>query len=150
MAQVRGLGLRRSDRESQKSEKSQKSNASAGSSDHSASSPTTATPQSAVTSQPLSASAFPSRAAGSGASLRHISVPPHLRLHRVPEDGAAAAAGGWSPPPMHHETFYYDDFASEDEEEDYSRKNVPIWLCLCVVIAYIVWGAFIFRVTFKH
>ena len=46
------------------------------------------------------------------------------------------------------DTFYYDDFASEDEDlmDDYSTKNVPIWLSLCLVVAYIVWGAFIFQV----
>lgn len=33
----------------------------------------------------------------------------------------------------------------EDLAEDYSQRNVPIWLSLCLVIAYIVMGAFIFQ-----
>ncbi len=71
--------------------------------------------------------------------------PRHLRLDRVPEDD-------W----MQHEedevaaaTYYYDDYPSDDED-DYSRKSVPIWLSLCLVIAYIVWGAFIFKVGKKE
>jgi len=43
------------------------------------------------------------------------------------------------------EAYYYDEL-SEDEEDDYTRKSVPIWLSLLLVVAYIVWGAYIFRV----
>ncbi len=77
--QVRGLGLRRSDRESQKS---QKSTASTGASSEASAAGTTAV--------------APAAAAGGGGdpmqqqpvspASRHISVPPHMRLHRVPED----------------------------------------------------------------
>lgn len=49
---------------------------------------------------------------------------------------------------------YYDDYVSEDEMEDYSTKPVPIWLSICLVIGYIVGGAFLFQVrifgTFKN
>ena len=41
---------------------------------------------------------------------------------------------------------YYDDYVSEDEVEDYSTKPVPIWLSICLVIGYIVGGAFLFQV----
>ena len=41
---------------------------------------------------------------------------------------------------------YYDDYASEDEPEDFSTKPVPIWLSICLVIGYIVGGAFLFKV----
>ena len=34
----------------------------------------------------------------------------------------------------------------QDLTEDYSQRNVPIWLALSLVIAYIVGGAFIFQV----
>ncbi len=40
------------------------------------------------------------------------------------------------------------DFLSDGEDDladDYSQRNVPIWLSLLLVIAYIVWGAFIFQ-----
>jgi len=40
---------------------------------------------------------------------------------------------------------YYDDYASEDEPEDFSTKPVPIWLSICLVIGYIVGGAFLFK-----
>ncbi len=82
-------------------------------------------------------------------SLRHISMPPNMRLHRVPEDD-------WQhppplppppPPPDAIPAFYYDDYLSDEDIDDYSRKNVPIWLSLCLVVAYIVWGAFIFKVN---
>ena len=43
---------------------------------------------------------------------------------------------------------YYEDYVSEEENEDYSTKPVPIWLSVCLVIAYIVGGAFIFQVSF--
>ena len=43
---------------------------------------------------------------------------------------------------------YYDDYASEDEPEDFSTKPVPIWLSICLVIGYIVGGAFLFKVRF--
>ena len=33
----------------------------------------------------------------------------------------------------------------QDLTEDYSQRNVPIWLALSLVIAYIVGGAFIFQ-----
>ena len=36
---------------------------------------------------------------------------------------------------------------SDDEPDEYSTKPVPIWLSLCLVVAYIVWGAFIFQVS---
>lgn len=42
---------------------------------------------------------------------------------------------------------YYDDYASEDEPEDFSTKPVPIWLSICLVIGYIVGGAFLFKVS---
>ena len=46
---------------------------------------------------------------------------------------------------------YYEDYASEDEMEDYSTKPVPIWLSICLVIGYIVGGAFLFQVrNTKH
>lgn len=59
-----------------------------------------------------------------------------MRLGRVPEDEWAAEA-----------SYYYDDYVSEDETDDYSRKSVPIWLSICLVVAYIVWGAFIFKAS---
>ena len=55
--------------------------------------------------------------------------------------------GEWLDPEPHD--YYYDDFGVSDDEDlmdDYSTKNVPIWLSLCLVVAYIVWGAFIFQV----
>ncbi len=42
---------------------------------------------------------------------------------------------------------YYDDYLSDDDVDHYSRKSVPIWLALSLVVAYIVWGSFIFRVS---
>jgi hypothetical protein len=59
--------------------------------------------------------------------------PPSYRLDRVPEDE-------WIED-------YYEDYVSEDEAEDYSTKPVPIWLSVCLVIAYIIGGAFIFQVS---
>jgi hypothetical protein len=44
------------------------------------------------------------------------------------------------------DSYYYDDYVSEDEIEDYSTKPVPIWLSICLVIGYIVGGAFLFQV----
>ena len=60
---------------------------------------------------------------------------PSYRLDRVPEDE-------WIVPED-----YYEDYVSEEENEDYSTKPVPIWLSVCLVIAYIVGGAFIFQVS---
>ena len=56
------------------------------------------------------------------------------RLDRVPEDE-------WIED-------YYEDYVSEDDVEDYSTKPVPIWLSVCLVVAYIIGGAFIFQVGF--
>ena len=64
------------------------------------------------------------------ANLAHQA--PSYRLDRVPEDE-------WIED-------YYEDYVSEDEMEDYSTKPVPIWLSVCLVIAYIIGGAFIFQV----
>ncbi len=47
---------------------------------------------------------------------------------------------------LFQDSYYYDDYASEDEMEDYSTKPVPIWLSICLVIGYIVGGAFLFQV----
>jgi hypothetical protein len=70
-----------------------------------------------------------------------------MRLDRVPEDDWLEAED------QHTPTYSYtlDEYAtaSEDEADDYSRKSVPIWLSLCLVIAYIVWGAFIFQVSVR-
>ncbi|XP_059090405.1 uncharacterized protein LOC131886165 isoform X1 [Tigriopus californicus] len=108
----RGLGLRRSDRESQKS---QKSNHSMG--------------MDSVQSATVSGGTLPNR----GLTMRQFSAP-NVRLDRVPEDDWLAA-----------DPYYYDDYYSEDEQDDYSRKSVPIWLSLLLVVAYIVWGSYIFR-----
>ena len=74
-----------------------------------------------------------------GGALRQFSAP-NMRpppLDRVPEND-------WV-----EESYYYDEYMSEDDADDYSQKSVPIWLSLCLVIAYIVWGAFIFQVGWK-
>lgn len=110
----RGLGLRRSDRESQKSQKST----------HSAG-------LDSVQSVTISGGTLPNR----GLTMRQFSAP-NVRLDRVPEDDWLAA-----------DPYYYDDYYSEDEQDDYSRKSVPIWLSLLLVVAYIVWGSYIFRVS---
>merc|ERR1719323_2438159 len=76
----------------------------------------------------------------------------HLRVNRVPppedewmrRDAEANAAAAF---------YYYqqqsaDEYVLTDDEdltEDYSQRNVPIWLALSLVIAYIVGGAFIFQ-----
>ena len=67
--------------------------------------------------------------------MRQFSAP-NMRLDRVPEND-------WV-----EEAYYYDEYMSEDDADDYSQKSVPIWLSLCLVIAYIVWGAFIFQVVY--
>ena len=121
---ARGLGIKRGgDRGSQKSEKS---NHSAGSDSPSS-----------------NMGMLQSTAAAAGRGVRQISG--NLRLDRVPEDDWMHDEG-----PAATETYYYEDYGgggiSDDEMDDYSRKSVPIWLSLCLVIAYIVWGAFIFQV----
>ena len=57
-------------------------------------------------------------------------------MARVPED------------PYLDEASYYDEFyyeESEDDIDDYSRRPVPILLCIFLVIVYIVGGAFLFQ-----
>ena len=44
------------------------------------------------------------------------------------------------------ENFIKNVLFHKDLTEDYSQRNVPIWLALSLVIAYIVGGAFIFQV----
>lgn len=119
---ARGLGgmIRRGDRESQKSQKSNASNESV-----------PATPLSVVPPSTGGGLHWPSHRS----TLRQISAPPNLRLAEVPEDV-------WSEDAVS----YYYDYPSDDEVDEYSTKPVPIWLSLCLVIAYIVWGAFIFQV----
>ena len=77
--QVRGLGLRRSDRESQKS---QKSTASTGASSEASAAGTTAV--AAAGGDPMQQQQQQQQPVSPAS--RHISVPPHMRLHRVPED----------------------------------------------------------------
>ena len=45
--------------------------------------------------------------------------------------------------------YYYEDYISEEDDvggEDYSTKNVPIWLSILLVLVYIGFGAYIFKV----
>ncbi len=145
---VRGLGLKRGggggDRESQKSQKSTTSAASAG--------VASVSPSEEEENSNINSNSYPVQQTRPS-SFRHMSPPPHLRLHRVPEDH------DWvpPPPPPNHAGpappphFYYDDYFSDDDlGDDYSRKNVPIWLSLLLVVAYIVWGAFIFQVKCQY
>eukprot|EP00095_Tigriopus_kingsejongensis_P012240 maker-scaffold87_size395581-snap-gene-1.14 protein:Tk12240 transcript:maker-scaffold87_size395581-snap-gene-1.14-mRNA-1 annotation:"AGAP004717-PC" len=118
----RGLGLKRGDRESQKSQKSSHS---------------LGTEESTQSTSFASVPVTPSGAGGTlpnrGLTMRQFSAP-NVRLDRVPEDD-------W----LGGDPYYYDDYCSEDEQDDYSRKSVPIWLSLLLVVAYIVWGSYIFR-----
>ena len=45
--------------------------------------------------------------------------------------------------------YYYEEYISEEDEpgEDYSTKNVPIWLSILLVLVYIGFGAYLFRVS---
>lgn len=59
-----------------------------------------------------------------------------MRLGRVPEDE-------WVEDPYYFEDYEYEEY--EDEMDDYSTKSVPIWLSICLVIGYILGGAFLFQ-----
>ena len=140
---VKGFGLKR-----EKSLKSNGSNSSSTSQPQTAPTPATPVPQqvNAVpnrgarpTSLTLTQNPFvpPNTTPIGPGSPISGSVPsyvPSQRLNRVPEDE-------WIEDP-----YFYEDYISEDEIEDYSTKPVPIWLSILLVLIYIGFGAYIFRV----
>ncbi|XP_040579567.1 potassium channel subfamily K member 18 [Lepeophtheirus salmonis] len=65
-------------------------------------------------------------------------VPQKTPLGRVPEDDWMSITAD----PFLEE---YEFILEEEDFDDYSRKPVPIWLSICLVIAYILFGAYIFK-----
>lgn len=86
----------------------------------------------ALSQSPYSSSLGPASPIG---NAQPTYIPTTQRLNIVPEDE-------WIEDP-----YFYEDYISEDEVEDYSSKPVPIWLSILLVLIYIGFGAYIFRVS---